>query len=98
MNTGILISSTVSVFPILLLNLYLERTCGNSKSPKLGLPTCYDKRYKINVSILSRDITDALPTSKTHHRGRKHFFIINVEYMYSNIWIPILKSLVIPAF
>ena len=49
--------------------LLLTERSGCSKSPKLGLPLHYDKRYKINVSVLSKDITDALQKRKKHKKG-----------------------------
>ena len=34
-------------------------------SSKLGLPLSYDKRYKINVALLSKDVTDVTGYSTT---------------------------------
>lgn len=35
------------------------------RSPKLGLPLSYDRRYKINVALLSKDISDVTGYSTT---------------------------------
>ena len=34
-------------------------------SSKLGLPLSYDRRYKINVALLSKDVTDVTGYSTT---------------------------------
>lgn len=52
--------SCVSTFFFLTDKDIKERT-----SSKLGLPLSYDRRYKINVALLSKDVTDVTGYSTT---------------------------------
>ena len=52
--------SCVSTFFFLTDKGVKERT-----SSKLGLPLSYDRRYKINVALLSKDVTDVTGYSTT---------------------------------
>ena len=47
-------------------------------SPKLGLPLSYDRRYKINFALLSKDVTDVTGYSITGtKKGTKIYLIFN---------------------
>ncbi|XP_032240622.2 probable ATP-dependent RNA helicase DHX34 isoform X1 [Nematostella vectensis] len=46
----------------------VKKEPSNNVSQKLGLPVNYDKRYRVNVSVLSGDIAELVRPS--HHKGK----------------------------
>ena len=53
-------------------------------SAKLGLPLSYDRRYKINVALLSKDVTDVTGYSTTGTKKGVKICVINLSELTHN--------------